>query len=118
MSTPLDGLKALLKNAFDVAVNAVIASAVTALPILGVPGINFVFKWAVKWVAGKLYPYIDVFLADRVIEIQVEAEKKAYINAREELRTALKKHIRDPKEIQNASDDFDKRLSDLIKIKL
>lgn len=117
MNTLTDAIKTGLRAGVDLAVKAVIAAAVTALPLLGVPGINHIFRWVVGWVAGKLLPHLEVWFVDRAIDIQVNAEKRAYEKAREELKAVLKQHVRDPKELQNASDDFDKRLADLIRFR-
>lgn len=117
MSQLTDAIKTGLRAGVDLAVKAVIASAVTALPLLGVPGINFVFTWVVNWVANQLLPHIETWFVDRAVDIQVNAEKEAYEKAKTELQAVLKKHVRNPKELQNASDDFDKRLADLIRIR-
>ncbi len=117
MSIATDTAKALLKAGLEFASNAVIAAAVTALPILGIPGINQVFKWGVNWVVGKLTPFLENFLTDKIIDIQVNAEKNAFAKARDELQAVLKTHVRDPKELQNASDEFDSRLANLIRIR-
>lgn len=117
MSTATDIAKAALQGALSLASKAVIASAVTALPLLGVPGVNFVFTWLVNWVVGKVSPYLEVWLVDTIIDIEVNAEKRAYEKARDELQAVLKAHVRNPKELQNASDEFDRRLADLIRVR-
>lgn len=117
MSALTDTVKDGLRLGVGLAVKAVIASAVTALPFLGIPGVNYLFSWGVNWVADKLLPYLEIFFVDRIIEIQVEAEKKAYEKVREELKAVLASHLSTPEQIQNASDDFDTRLSNLIRIR-
>ncbi len=118
MSQLSDNLKAGLRAGVSLASKAVIAAAVTALPILGLPGINFFFTWGVNWVVGQITPYLEIWLADTIFDIQVNAENKAYAKARDELKAVLATHVRNPKELQNASDDFDKRLSDLIRVRV
>jgi hypothetical protein len=117
MSTITDAIKTGLRAGVDLATKAVIASTVAALPLLGLPVVNFVFTWLVNWVVGKLTPYLETWFVDRAIDIQVNAEKAAYTKAKTELQAVLKQHVRNPKELQNASDDFDKRLADLIRIR-
>lgn len=117
MSTATDIAKAALRGAISLAGKAVVASAVTALPLLGLPVINFCFNWIVNWVLGKIEPYLELWLVDTIIDIEVQAEKRAYERARDELREVLKKQIRDPKEVANASKEFDDRLAKLIRFK-
>jgi len=115
MSAATDFAKTGLNVFLGLAKKAVIAAAVTALPLLGVPVINFVFTWLVGWVFKQLQPLLEVWLVDTIIDVQVQAEKNAYERAREELRAVLQAHIRNPRELENASQDFDRRLADLIR---
>lgn len=98
-----------------VAEQAVIAEAVTAVPPLGFPFFHFLFTWVVDWTISKLMPYMTAWLVDTVVDIQVNAQKKAFENARDELQAVLKAHVASPVEVQNASDDFDKRLASLVR---
>jgi len=114
MSAVTEGFKKALQVAIQIAGNAVIAGAITALPLLGLPGFRGILTWIVFWVIGKLTPQLEVWMVDRLIEVQVDAEQRAYARAKEELKLVLSKHVKSEKEIQDASDDFDKRLADLI----
>ncbi len=117
MSTLTNTIKTGLRAGVALAEKAVIASAVTALPLLGVPGINFLFSWGVHWVVDKIYPLLEVWFIDRAIDIQIQAELGAYEKARIELKAVLDTHVSDPKELEKASADFDDRLGKLIRFK-
>ena len=117
MSQISDTIKSSLRAGVEIACRAVVASAAAALPILKLPLISFVFNWIVTWVAGKLLPFIETLFVDIAIDIKVNAEKVAYEKAREELQVVLKQTVKSAKAVQNASDEFDKRLADLIRIR-
>ncbi len=117
MATAIDKAKDALGIALDLATKAVIAAAITALPLLGFPVIKQAFSWVVTWVVGKLKPLLLTWLGDTLIDIQVAAELRGYEHARDELKIILAKQVSDPTEVQNASDEFDKRLADLIRIR-
>ncbi len=117
MSNLTDTIKNSLRTGVDIACKAVVAAAAAALPVLRLPLISFVFNWIVTWVAGKLLPFIETLFVDIAFDIKVNAEKEAYEKAKTELQLVLKEHIRSPKKLQTASDEFDKRLADLIRIR-
>ncbi len=98
------------------AAQAVIAQAVAALPLLKSPGLHWALRWVVFWVAGKLAEVFQEWLAAEIIEARADAEKKAYEKAREELRLVLAGYP-DPKEASRASDEFDRRLAELIRLR-
>lgn len=117
MSSLTESFKTGLRIGVDLATKAVIAAAMTALPLLGVPGINFLFTWGVNWVVGKLMPHLEVFFVDKIIDIQIAAKKEAYEHARDELKIILRKAVRDPKEVEGASKDFDRTIDKLIRVR-
>jgi hypothetical protein len=117
MSTTTDTVKTALKVGLSLATKSVIAAAITALPFLGLPVLNQLFTWGVEWVAAKLLPHLQVFFVDTIIDIEVNAEKKAYARAREELQKVLTEKITNPAEVENASEEFDNRLADLIRFR-
>ena len=98
------------------AAQAVIAQAVAALPLLKTPGVHWAFRWVVFWVASRLAEVFQEWLAVQVIEARTDAEKKAYDKAKEELRAVLASYP-DPKEAKRASEDFDRRLAALVRLR-
>lgn len=117
MSKLTDTIKATIQTGVGLSGTAIVEVTATAVPFFRIPIIKHVFKWIVNWVLGKLQlqPFLQNLFVDLAIDIKTNAEKNAAEAAKVALAEALKK--RTPKGIQNASDDFDKRYADLIRIR-
>lgn len=117
MSKVTDLVRNTIRTGVSLACTAVVEAAATAVMFFRVPPVKFILNWLVNWVAGKLLPFLETLFVDMAIDIQVNAEKLAYEKARNELQEVLKSHVPNPLEQQNASDEFDKRLADLIRFR-
>ncbi len=117
MSNATDIAKKFLHGALSLAGSAAIAAAVTAFPLLGAPVISQFFSWTVKWVIAKIEPHLEVLMVDLIIDAERRGRNEAFIEAREELRKVLDSHVTNPEELQNASQDFDRRFDALIRIR-
>lgn len=118
MAGSIDNLVDKFNAGIELAKSAAVAAAMAALPILRFPIFSFFFKMGFDWVIGKISPFLSQWFRDTVVDIQVNAQRAAYATAKKELRLVLKKSIRDPKELQNVSDEFDRRFDDLINLGL
>lgn len=113
---------------FDVAVKAAVASAISALPILGLPVIRPIFTFIVEKTASLIYKELSRFVVFSIIDIQNETDLKNYQEAVKSLEAVLeipadhydhgeegvnKKEI----EIEKAKQEYKKRLADLIRFK-
>jgi len=116
VSKATDAIRALVRTGVGLGGKAIIASAMMALPILKLPIISHVFKWLVNWVVSKLEvePALANLLVDFTIDIERNAKKEAYEQARDELKAVLATNIRNKKDLQKASDDFDARFDALV----
>jgi len=114
-----DAIRAGVQTGVGLAGAAIVASATMALPILKLPIISHVFKWLVNWVISRVQvePALANFIVDLAIDLQVNAEKAAYEKASAELKEILKRPLRTLKEVENASQEFDRRLADFIRIR-
>jgi len=112
-------IKNVVSTGVDLSGKAIVLAAQTALPVLRVPIVSFVFKWLVNWVLSKLQlqPFLQNLFVDLAIDLERNAKKEAYELARVELKAVLKTSVRNAKELQNASDAFDKRFDDLVRIR-
>lgn len=119
MSKITDTIRAGIGGAVGLAGKAIVASATMALPILKLPVIKQVFEWIVNWVLSRseLQPFLTNFFVDLAIDIERNAKKEAYEQVVPELKAELKRHIRDPKKLKAASDAFDKRFDELVRIR-
>lgn len=120
MSVLTDNIKNAVRTGVQLSGEAIVVAATMVPyvgPILKFPIINALFKWCVNWVISKLQlqPFLQNLFVDLAIDIQVNAQNHAAEQAKVALQAALKK--RTPKEVQNASDDFDRRYADLIRIR-
>ncbi len=118
MPGSIDKLTETFKSGLEIAKNAAIAAAMAALPILRVPVVSFFFKMGFNWVMGKISPFLSTWFRDTVVDIEVNAQRAAYATAKKELRLVLNKSIRDPKELQNVSQEFDRRFDELANLNL
>lgn len=119
MSKLTDTIKNVVSTGVDLSGKAIVQAAQTALPVLRIPIISFCFNWLVNWVLGKLQlqPFLQNLFVDFAIDLERNAKKEAYEQATVELKAELKKHIRGPKALQAASDAFDKRFDDFVRIR-
>ena len=117
MSTSIEKTKKALTGILAATTSVVIANVVTTLPIFGLPGFNFVLSWTVNWVVNQIRPYLEIWLVDTVVDFEVNAEIESYEKAKEELKKVLNESVKNQKEIEKASQEFDRRLSDLIRIR-
>ena len=91
--TPVNNTANAIDNAiqvavFDVAVNALKAYAVAALPWLGWPIISQAFNWLLNLLGNDLYGFLSQLATFEVITIQTGQEEQAYLQAIEQLQAA------------------------------
>ncbi len=110
-------MNSLIDAAILAAKNAIIAAAITALPLLGVPIIRQAFTWGVSWVVSKIVPYLENWINDTITDAKINAEKEAYDKAKIELQAVLAEHIQDQRDVEDAQKAFDQRLADLVRFK-
>jgi len=115
-SPDYDAGEKAIKDIFDEAVGAAGNAIVAAVPFLALPVIKFVFKFIFGKVSSFIYGELSKRLAVLVINAKVEAERKAYERAEGELKAMLAKDAVDPEEEKRVTDEFKKRLADLIRI--
>lgn len=117
----LDAALDKLKSTF---VKAVVAKAITALPqklavivnpILGF-FVGLVWNWAEEYLFEALKEFATI-LNNLVIKIEREAKNEAYKEAKEELEKTLAKYGVDHEKTKQISEDFDRKLRDLIVIR-
>lgn len=75
---------------FEVAVKAAVASAISALPILGVTPLRQIFTFIVEKVATLVYKELSRFVVFSIIDIKNERDLKEYQEAVNNLETILK----------------------------
>ena len=80
------------------------ATAVVAFPPLGWPGVNFLFKQAMNYIAGLVFEQLSGVGVKLVITLQTDAEKSNYAAAEGKLRAAML--TKDPIKIKVATDEF------------
>ncbi len=96
----------------DLAVQAGEKALIAYVPFLGAPGISIITDAIFKAVANWIYQPLALVAVFRVIEIQTDAEKRAYANAEQALRTA---HLSgDTNALNQATADFKKALAGLV----
>lgn len=115
MNKSFEILKRFSTFGFNAAIQAVIASAMTALPFLRLPVLKQSFSWIVNWVSQKLFQHFLDSLEQTMVEIEVEAERKAYNKAQEILKSLILTPNPNPQEVANAKAEFEKRLADLVR---
>lgn len=102
----------------DVAVNAAIGAAISAVPFLGLPVIKQLFGWVVNWVAGLLAEQLERFVAFTIIDIQTGQQAAAYSDAVLELKRAIKygdpDETKKAEQLEAARKKFRETLGDLI----
>jgi len=113
---------------FEVAVKAAVASAITALPILGVIPLRQIFTFIVEKIANIVYKELSRFVVFSIIDFENEKDLKEYQEAVINLKKILeipadhydhgeeginKKEI----EIEKAKQEYKKRLASVIRFK-
>lgn len=111
---------------FEVAVKAAIASAISALPILGLPIIRQLFTLIVEKMAMLVFKELSRFVVFSIIDLKNESDLREYENALGQLKTVLNtpaEHYDHGEEgenakqleLQKAKDEYKKRLASLIR---
>ena len=96
----------------DVVIKAVIREMVIAIPFLGHPILNPVVIYIVTKIAMKVYKQAKLVGGMYVIKLKNDSERRAY----DEAIVELKKALNSGNNIEEAKNEFKKRLSDLVRI--
>lgn len=109
MSALDDAISKLIKN---VVLKAVIAALISAVPFLGIPGINLITTWLVMKIGGLVIETLQKFIDFKIIDWKTDAENAAYQNAVAALKAA--QATGDANATEKAKADFKSTLSKLI----
>lgn len=115
-SPEYDSGEKVIRDIYDEAVGAAGSALISAVPFLALPVIKWVFKFVFGKITNLIYGELSKRLAVMVINAKVQAELKAYERAESELKAMLSKEQTTPEEEKRVTDEFKKRLSDLIRI--
>lgn len=107
-----DTLKKLI---LDTVIKAVIAKAVAAVPFLGWPLINPVLGLIVGKIFELAYDELYTGLQFIIIDNDAKLRAQLYHETAEELRRVIDEKGMDNEEARKLSEEFDRRLRDLIK---
>ena len=102
------------KYLFDKAVSAVIVSTTAALPFLGLPVISYLYEKVIRLLAKKFHKELSLVGFNIKVDIEVNNQTDSYKEAARKLEEVLENEDATEEEIQNASNDFDDALGDLI----
>jgi hypothetical protein len=117
------------KLIFDLAVKSAIASAIAQFPFLGIVGIRQIFSFIIEKTASLVYEQLSRFVVFSIIDLKNQSDLKAYQEATISLKMAIEtpsehydhgEHgiIKKEAEIEQAKDEFKKRLANLIRFNI
>lgn len=103
---------------YDVALKAAKASAVAEAPWLAWPVFSQVFDFLLGRFADWIYDALDKAIVFAIIDLETEAQRRAYDDAVAAFKSALQPAtgVPDANVIAQAEAEFKKRLADLIRL--
>lgn len=101
--------------AFEIATKAAIASAVAAVPFLGLPVINQLFTWCCEQFVKPFRQELTLYFVFKVIDVVVDHQREEYDRAKDVLRAAL--NSTNQEAIADAKEEYRKRLAELVKLR-
>jgi len=102
---------------FDVVLAAAVQGISAAIPFLRLPVISSIFSFIVTKVAGVLYEEMSRYVVFSLIDIRVGGERDTYKAAIVELKRVTAAPAASPEEINEAKQEFKRRLSALISLR-
>jgi len=98
----------------------IIKTAIAKAPWLAVPVVNPIFVWAISKLVDVFYDEAVLATFFGITNFQVGKQKDAYLEAVTQLEVTLTKHEGDleNEEVKKASEEFDKKLANLISFDL
>lgn len=117
MSAATDTADQIIQAAiYNVAVPAAKAAAVAEAPWLGAPVLSQVFDYLLGKFADWIYKALDQAVVFSIIDLQTEAQRKAYDEAVAALKAVVNQPTATPQDIEKARQDLEKKLADLINL--
>lgn len=120
MSTATDTADAIIHAAiYDVAVTAAKSAAVAEAPWIAYPVISQVFDFLLSRFADWIYGALDKAVVFAIIDLETEAERRAYDEAVAALKQVIQpiNGVPDADAITKAQAEFKKHLADLIRLR-
>jgi hypothetical protein len=97
---------------YEVAVKALKNAVYAEAPYLKIPPLSWIFEGVLNWVTGKLYTMLSQTATFVILDIQTDAERRAYSAAEGALREAML--IGNQEAINDAARKFKAALGSLV----
>lgn len=105
---------------YDVAIPAAKAALIAEAPWLKAPVIGAIFNFIFNKIGDKIFDALDKAVVFAIIDIETQAQRKAYDQAVAMLRAALQPlpgKVIDDAKIKKAEEEFKRRLADLVRMR-